>query len=512
MILSRFIKVGLKTVLTANQKPFPFFRHAISRCFLNFGVISRPINSKISNFFTLYGYVFAFDPDRLAEQINPNYSNLQKSLVNASRAFFEIAFTRGELLKICNFLKKITIYFPDLFLPWKLLHYCYFHSKSWELLSVVNDSYERFRNNKLRVHGLFGFDLIAGDHITASIGHSLIFFDFQIFNACSTMEPVKIAIIDSSRDVMSGFYKEVIPGLIKDHILIDSNDRQTHDLTNFIQDSFPFLATKKYFNYSDDKGRARYLGSWSVNATSPFSLTKLQKDELNRFLKDFGIGPQDWYVVLHVREGDDNSLRNAKIDSYYGALSAITECGGWVFRIGNTGMTPLPKNMHRVIDLPFAKFSKPNFIDMYLLASARFVICTCSGPSEFPFYFNVPRLTTNWPFMPVLYGTSNDRCLPVAYFHALDNKPITLGEQLNSVSYDNEPNLRALNMVRPISNSFKQIERAALEMIDITSGNFVKNKFPDPIPHSLANRFKGKIWFMGSIAKSFLEDNPNYLD
>lgn len=512
MILSKFAKVGLKTSLSSEWWLISAFRKIVANILFGLSAVIRPFNVDISLIFNLYGCVLLFNPDKFTSKFNSHSTALGKHLVIASRGFFEVAFSRGELLKISNFLRKITTLYPNIFIPWKLLHYCYFHTKSWELLFEVNDSYEKLRRDKLKSYGVLGYDLIAGDHITASIGHSLIFFDFQIFNACSSIKPVKIAITRSNRDIMSGFYKEAITGLITDEILIDSSNSEPSDLINFIQDSFPFLTTKKYFNYSDDKGRARHLGSWAVNGAKPFSLSDLQRAQLNSFLNDLGVGPQDWYVVLHVREGQDNSLRNANINSYYGALSAITECGGWVFRIGDTAMTPLPKNLYRVIDLPFTEFPRPAYIDMYLLASARFVICTCSGPSEFPFYFNVPRLTTNWPFMPVLYGTSNDRCLPVAYYRAFDNQTIPLREQLNSVSYENEPNVRALNKVRPISNSFKQIQQAAVEMIEVTSGNFEGSKFPNLIPNSLASRFKGKIWFMGSIAKSFLEDNQNYLD
>lgn len=512
MLTSRFAKLTSKTLLSSDRWQYAALRFLVSRVLFGLGAIAKPINSSATNILNLYGCVLAFEPNRLAAQINLYGIKFDNHLVIASRAFFEIAFARGELPKICNFLQKTTACYPYLFTPWKLLHYCYYFTKSWESLLEINALYEDFRRDQLKSMGILGYDVIFGDHVTASIGHSQIFFDFEIIRTRSPANRPKIVVCDSSHDRMSSFYRELLPDMIEGSISVDQSAGQRPDLLNFVQDSFPFLVTKKYFGYQEERGRAKYLASWSATGAKAFKLTTTQKTELELFLHSFGVEEHDWYVVMHVREGADNSIRNADIDTYYGAIDAIISNGGWVFRIGDVSMTPLRKDMLRVIDLPFSNASRPRYIDLYLLATARFVICTASGPSDFPFYFNVPRLITNWPVMYALFGTSNDICLPVSYYCNSRNAIVPLREQLTSTVYDDQSMLQALKGVRSIKNSSKQIEQGAIEMIELTAKSDSRAHFPSPMPDSLTYKYRDKFWFMGSISKAFLEDNPNYLD
>jgi putative glycosyltransferase (TIGR04372 family) len=512
MIRSKFIKVVSKNLLSSDQRFYSIFRSVASGSFIFLGNAVRPFSAKVANFLHIYGRIFAFDPDRLAAEMRPDWIGLDSHLVIASRAFFQIAFAQGKLPSIYNFLEKTTAHHPQLFVPWKLLHYSYYFTKSWESLSKVSNKYELYRRVMLESAGVLDFDLIIGDQVTSSIGHSQIFFDFHILKSHYLVNLPKIAIHHSVRDKMSAFYKEIIPYMFLNILNVGANPSRRADSVNFIQDSFPLLFAKKYFDYSDERGRTKYLASWAATGAKAFTISFAQKSELSTFLQRIGLTSDDWYVVLHVRETPDGSIRNADIESYYDAIKVILANGGWVFRIGDTAMTPLRNINPKVIDLPFCKHSKPNFIDLYLLASARFVICTCSGPSDFPFYFNVPRLVTNWPCMSALHGTSNDICVPVSYRRSTDNQIIPLIEQLTSMSYDNEPQLRALADVMAIKNSARQIKKATIEMIELTTPNHISPNFPHPLNNSLFYKYKDKIWFMGSIAKSFLADNPNYLD
>ena len=512
MFAVKYFKVFSKTLLSSDQWPYATLRWLVSQILFCLGAIVGPINSGTASFLKIYACVLAFDPDHCVMQINSKDVKNNTHLIIASRAFFEIAFARGELSKICNFLKKMTTYFPYLFVPWKLLHYCYYFTNSWESLLRVNAVYEEFRAKQIESARVHGYDVIFGDHVTGSIGHSQIFFDFQILHSLGLISRPKIAICLSSRDRMSSFYRELIPDVIQEIISVAISPSHSPDLVNFVQDSFPFLVTKKYFAYKEERGRAQYLASWAATGSRAFRLTAHQTNELEMFLQGFGLGEVDWYVVIHVREGADNSIRNADINTYYGAIEAIISNGGWVFRIGDASMTPLRKGLQRVIDLPFNNISKPSYINLYLLATARFVICTASGPSDFPFYFNVPRLVTNWPVMYALFGTPNDICIPVSYYCKSKNTIISLREQLTSAVYESNSTLQALKSVRSIKNSSKQIEYTAIEMIELTARNIERTYFSIPTSDSLKHKFDDVFWFMGSISKVFLKDNPNYLE
>jgi hypothetical protein len=114
--------------------------------------------------------------------------------------------------------------------------------------------------------------------------------------------------------------------------------------------------------------------------------------------------------------------------------------------------------------------------------------------------------------MSGLHGTSSDICVPVSYRRRAGNGIVPLLEQITSMSYDNEPNIKALTTVTPVKNSAKQIREAAIEMIELTAKNSTRANFPRPLENSLFYKYEDKIWFMGSIAQSFLADNPKYLD
>lgn len=507
----KFFKRSAKALLSSENWFLVNFRKFVSKSLFLLSVIVGPFYAKGSNLLVLYGCIFAFNPERLAAKIETNSNITSQHLVLASRAFFEIAFARGELFKIFDLLKKITKIYPYLFAPWKLLHYSYYFTKSWDSLQEINNTYENFRRSQIEIAGFLEYDVILGDHVTSSIGHSQILFDFEILYSLQLSKRPKIALCYSSQDKMSKFYRELIPDVIESTINVDLQVWQSANLANFLQDSFPFLVTKKYFSYQEERGRAKYLASWAATGAKAFTLTGNQRAELDLFLRGLNLAEDDWYVVLHVREGSDNSIRNADINTYYDAINSITSRGGWVFRIGDASMTPLRKNLQNVVDLPFSSILKPAFIDLYLLATARFVICTASGPSDFPFYFNIPRLITNWPVMYALFGTPNDICVPVSYYCSTRNSIVTLEEQLNSVIYESNSTLQSLKSVRSIQNSSHQIEHAAIEMIKFTMQCKKRDKFSPPSTGSLHYRYKDNFWFMGSIAKSFLEENPTYL-
>ena len=99
-----------------------------------------------------------------------------------------------------------------------------------------------------------------------------------------------------------------------------------------------------------------------------------------------GLPRNCWFVCLHVRESGFRSdegrreLRNANILTYIPAIKEITSRGGWVVRMGDDTMTPLP-SMENVIDYPFTKY-KSDFMDLCLIQNCLFYIGSQSGPHD----------------------------------------------------------------------------------------------------------------------------------
>jgi len=136
-----------------------------------------------------------------------------------------------------------------------------------------------------------------------------------------------------------------------------------------------------------------------LNTYLPVRLQKESfiKAEENR--AKMGIGKEDWFVCLHVREaGFRNDFsrrewRNSSISNYIPAIKAITEAGGWVIRMGDNAMTPLPQ-MDHVIDYPFTKF-KSDLMDLYLISECKFYIASQSGILDVAVLFQKPVVMPN---------------------------------------------------------------------------------------------------------------------
>lgn len=118
-------------------------------------------------------------------------------------------------------------------------------------------------------------------------------------------------------------------------------------------------------------------------------------------LQKMGLGEDDWFVCLHVREGGYyqhhegafKTSRNSSISNYLKAIKYITGQGGWVIRLGDPTMTPLPK-LEKVVDYPFTRF-KSALMDIYLIKECRFYIGTQSGIWSVAQLFKKPMITLN---------------------------------------------------------------------------------------------------------------------
>ncbi len=122
---------------------------------------------------------------------------------------------------------------------------------------------------------------------------------------------------------------------------------------------------------------------------------------VERILQQWGLGPDDWYVCLHMRdaahygetEGTGQTHRNATVERYRSAIEYITRQGGWVIKLGGADSPKLPK-MARLIDYGRSKF-KSEIMDLHLIRHARLFIGTTSGLTNVAISFDVPCALVN---------------------------------------------------------------------------------------------------------------------
>jgi len=164
---------------------------------------------------------------------------------------------------------------------------------------------------------------------------------------------------------------------------------------------------------------------------------KLSDEDYQRgwqHLKMFGLNQNDWFVCFHVRESGwkdkdsrGNDFRDADIDSYQSAMKTVTDAGGWVFRMGDPNMKPLPE-MPRVIDYAHSK-AKSDWMDVFLCGQCRFFVTTSSGLHLFAITFGKPIVMTNsLPTCGIYFLTSKDLYIPKLLIKRRDGCPLNFSE------------------------------------------------------------------------------------
>jgi putative glycosyltransferase (TIGR04372 family) len=122
-----------------------------------------------------------------------------------------------------------------------------------------------------------------------------------------------------------------------------------------------------------------------------------------RALSKFGLPQGAWWVALHVREratkrgtkGDsDVNYRNSDIRGHFKAIEHIVSQGGWVIRVGDPSMTPLPPMDHVVDYVHTDTFA--DWMDLFLNANCLFQLGTSSGANLLPSIFGRPLAGVNW--------------------------------------------------------------------------------------------------------------------
>jgi len=178
----------------------------------------------------------------------------------------------------------------------------------------------------------------------------------------------------------------------------------------------PFLGVShQLFQFED--GRAMYwndagsmaLQEWE-NQDRGFPLrdiydkrynTDETQQKFSSLLKKWGLQTSDWYVCLHMRdgqtrgekEGAGESIRNTAIENYMDAIQFITGQGGWVIRMGSNKAPKLPAMPH-VIDYAHSADQAP-LMDLHLVRKARLFIGTTSGFAYVASSFGIPTAMVN---------------------------------------------------------------------------------------------------------------------
>ena len=242
------------------------------------------------------------------------------------------------------------------------------------------------------------------------------------------------------------------------------------------------------------------------------------REKGQKIINNLGIPKDAWYVTLHMREtgfrepDSNTNLRNVDPYSYLKAIKCITDAGGWVFRMGNPKMKPLPE-LSQVIDYAHSSI-RSDMMDVFLGATSRFCLATSSGYYVIPKAFGVPVLLTNSVQSLCYYSlTEKDIFLPCRMWkkdglEALDWKEYFAPP----VSYNMDEDFYKTKLKFQYNTQFELAE-ATKEMIAILDS---KSKLkPAPLQTKIMQKIEKaghmhggfKVKPLASIASVFLEND-----
>ena len=253
-------------------------------------------------------------------------------------------------------------------------------------------------------------------------------------------------------------------------------------------------------------------------------LTNDHYEKGKRILKKIGLSDDAWYITLHVRElgyrGETKYNTNSKFRStnplnYLKSIKAVTEAGGWVFRMGNPegNSTKLP-TMPNVVDYAHSSI-RSEFMDVFLGATCKFCIGTSSGYFCIPRYFSIPVILTNTPrsgeYFPL---TQKDFFLPRIFLNTKTKKYIKFDEFMAPpMSFSGSDEIYLKKGIKCIENQPDELESITKEMLEritkksvnIDTDSNIQKEFKKVSEKIIYEKTGESLKAFASVGKHFIE-------
>ena len=215
-------------------------------------------------------------------------------------------------------------------------------------------------------------------------------------------------------------------------------------------------------------------------------------------LQQLGVPRGSWFVCLHVREsgflkeGNDSyhAYRNADINTYLLAVKTIVKAGGWVIRMGDPTMKPLPPLDH-VIDYANSEV-KSDWMDVFCCAECRFFLGTTSGLCIVSIDFGVPCALADITPMGFIPWSEKNIFIPKLYRYADEKRYLTFEEALMpKYRYCIDGNIFESSGINVIDNTPEEINEMVLEIMErldlnleyIEEDKYLQERFNELLPY-----------------------------
>jgi putative glycosyltransferase (TIGR04372 family) len=228
----------------------------------------------------------------------------------------------------------------------------------------------------------------------------------------------------------------------------------------------------------EDQAMVAVQAAWEREGRSPvLSLTSEHAEAGRARLRELGLADGDWFVALHVRdpgflaepETSHRAYRNADIGTYLEAVDEILARGGWVIRMGDPSMKPLPRR-ERLIDYALSD-ARADWLDVFLAASCRFLLGTTSGVFAVASAFGTPCALANFvPFSDRPFS-GKDIFIPKLLRAAESGSLLSFEENVRGPLLHLYRGTRLAELgLEVVDNESDEIRMLAVEMMDDLAG------------------------------------------
>ncbi len=238
------------------------------------------------------------------------------------------------------------------------------------------------------------------------------------------------------------------------------------------------------------------------------SLTDFDRERGWATLQKAGLPENGWFVCLHCREAvalsvrQGQSHRDVDINNYFLAIEEIVRRGGWVVRMGDTAMKPIPA-MKNVID--YARLSiKSDWMDVFLCASCKFFLGSNSGLSNLADVFGISTVITNTagPISAILPNAPGDIGLPKLAWSLKEGRYLSFKEILSSpIGNFREDYLFVKHDIRLDENSPEDIKEVTIEMLDRLDGKLKYSEEDERLQERFKSLMNPTHFSYGSVSR-----------
>ena len=268
---------------------------------------------------------------------------------------------------------------------------------------------------------------------------------------------------------------------------------------------------------------------WAKENRGPLlALTDEDRCRGREVLARMGMPKDAWFVCFHVREtgfhekkgSRGTEWRNGDIRTYFKAIKTVTKAGGWVLRMGNPIMEPLPV-MEQVIDYAHCN-GREDWMDIFCCAESRFFVGTSSGLYMVAMAFGVPCIQTNClPTNWIHSFTAKDLFIPRKLYNIKKNRYLTFAEMFDDPVSAASMQFRYEELdLRVEPNTEEQLQDLVEEAIERVEGCAFYSKEDEclqrdfrQITESCAQKIEPEaIGVVARIGRAFLRENAELLN